>query len=117
MGVGWRTIGYDDPRTAEVVGGKTTMMDLATVVLVFKWGYNLRQSVHAAGCEMAFILTVVALHEWGHALAELRGGALERLLHLRGDVRGGAGVSRRHHRQRVADRYLRRLLPLAPVPG
>ena len=69
MGVGWRTIGYDDPRTAEVVGGKTTMMDLATVVLVFKWGYNLRQSVHAAGCEMAFILTVVALHEWGHALA------------------------------------------------
>ena len=69
MGVGWRTIGYDDPRTAELVGGKTTMMDLATVVLVFKWGYNLRQSVHAAACEMAFILTVVALHEWGHALA------------------------------------------------
>ena len=74
MGVQWRTIGMSEPDLAQANAagngngiGSTVVMDFATVVLVFWWGFRLRKNVQAAVCEMGFVLTAVALSEYVHA--------------------------------------------------
>lgn len=78
MGVEWRTIGMGGGGDAEV--GSTTLMDFATFCLVFWWGFSLRRNVQAAVVEMAFIVSVVTLHEYGHAATMGAYGCTEALV-------------------------------------
>ena len=80
MGVEWQTIGMTsgEPDEAEAIGS-TVVMDFATVLLVFWWGFRLRKNMQAAVCEVGFVVTVVALSEYVHAAA-MRGAGCERVI-------------------------------------
>jgi hypothetical protein len=63
--VTWSTIGHTDPRVGELSG--VSSMDYAIIIVVLTWLHNLRINRPAALCQILLILSVVALHEYGHA--------------------------------------------------